>query len=92
MKFPNILSLTLFDNSWGNSFIPVYYASFDLWWKKSLLSHQNIWKRYEHGCRCQISAQFDNFDSLDQIAQKEYYQLKTEKVNLTIDFCRFELV
>ena len=39
-----------------------------------------------------ISAKSDNFDFLDQIAQKGYFRSKTEKVNTTFEFCMFELV
>ena len=31
------------------------------------------------------------FGFLDQIAQKRYFWSKTEKVNITIEFCIFEL-
>ena len=37
-------------------------------------------------------AQIDNFDFLDQICPKRYFQSKTEKVNITMKFCIFELV
>ena len=40
----------------------------------------------------QNSAQTDNFDFLDQICPKRYFQSKIEKMNITMEFCIFELV
>ena len=35
---------------------------------------------------------FNNFEFLDKFAQKGYFWSKTEKVNITIEFCIFKLV
>ena len=42
--------------------------------------------------QCKYLAQTDNFVFLDQICQKRYFQLKIGKVNITMEFCMFELV
>ena len=41
---------------------------------------------------CEISAQTDNFDFLDQIFPKRYFRSKTEKVNSIAEFFIFKLV
>ena len=41
---------------------------------------------------CEILAQTDNFYFLDQICTKRYFQSKTEKVNIIIEFRIFKLV
>ena len=47
---------------------------------------------YSNKSLYRISAKSDNVDFLDQIARKEYFRSKTEKVNTTFEFCIFELV
>ena len=42
--------------------------------------------------QCENSAQTDNFYFLDQICTKRYFQSKTEKVNIIVEFCIFKLV
>ena len=41
---------------------------------------------------CKFSAQTESFGFLDQICTKTYFQLKAEKVNITMEFFIFELV
>ena len=56
--------------------------------KKKEKSHS----AYSNKSVYRISAKSDNVEFLDQIAQKEYFRSKTEKVNNTFEFCIFELV
>ena len=41
---------------------------------------------------CEISAQTDKFNFLDQIFPKRYFRWRTEKVNIIIELCIFKLV
>ena len=40
----------------------------------------------------EISAGADNSNSMDQICQKRYFQSKTEKMSINIEFYIFELM
>ena len=47
---------------------------------------------YSNSSWYQISVSTNNFDFFDQICQTKYFQSKTEKVNITNEFCISELV
>ena len=55
-------------------------------WKQPLKSANSNQSSY------QISVYIDNFKFFDQICPKSYFRSKNEKVNITTEFCVFELV
>ena len=47
---------------------------------------------YSNWSKYQISASTENFVFWIKFAQKEYFWTKTEKVNITITLCIFQLI
>ena len=67
-------------------------SEFKLKKKKKKKKKEKSHSGYSNKSLYRISAKSDNVAFLDQIARKEYFSSKAEKVNTTFEFCIFELV